>query len=60
MSTRQLVGRSKVKALVLFGLGVLVLVAGPVLAADTDYPTKPVTINVGFAAGGGVLMLAPL
>lgn len=53
MSTRQLVGRSKVKALVLFGLGVLVLVAGPVLAADTDYPTKPVTINVGFAAGGG-------
>lgn len=44
--------RSKMKALVLFGLGVLGLLSAPALAADADYPTKLVTINTGSSPGG--------
>jgi tripartite-type tricarboxylate transporter receptor subunit TctC len=53
MSTRELVRRGRREVLILLGLSVWVLLAGRVLAADLDYPTKPVTIHVGFAAGGG-------
>jgi tripartite-type tricarboxylate transporter receptor subunit TctC len=35
----------------LAGLGILMLLANPLLAAELDYPAKPVILNVGFAPG---------
>jgi tripartite-type tricarboxylate transporter receptor subunit TctC len=40
------------KALILFWVGVSILLAGPVLAADVDFPTRQVVLVVPFPAGG--------
>lgn len=40
------------RALMQLGMGALALIAGPSLA-QSDWPTKPVTLIVPFPAGGG-------
>ena len=53
MSTRRSIRSNKSKAIVFLGIAVSILLSGPVLAADLEYPAKPVTINLGMAPGGG-------
>ena len=43
--------KSTIKLLVLLVLSGLFFLAGPLLAADIDYPTRPVTVHVGMAPG---------
>jgi tripartite-type tricarboxylate transporter receptor subunit TctC len=46
------------KVLIAAGLGLLTLAAAAITAAATDYPSRPVTIVVGFPPGGASDILA--
>ena len=50
--------RGKMKTSFLLGLGLLILLPIPVLAADLNYPTRPVNLIVGFAPGGAASIAA--
>jgi tripartite-type tricarboxylate transporter receptor subunit TctC len=44
--------RNIFEAMIMALLGAFALLAGPALAVDIDYPTKPVILTVGMAPGG--------
>jgi tripartite-type tricarboxylate transporter receptor subunit TctC len=53
MFIQRFVKRNVNKGLVIWGAVTWILLVGPALGATVDFPTKPITINVGFAPGGG-------
>ena len=56
MYSRRLSQRQMINVFILLGLSLVFLIAGAAPGAAKDYPSRPITINVGFPPGSGAGM----